>query len=76
ARQWAAQGEAKGRAEGEAKGMAKGEATILLKLLQLKGFAVLEELRQRILECTDCAQLEEWAGRVLTARSLEDVFTR
>lgn len=64
ARQWAAQGRA------------EGEATILLKLLQLKGFAVPEELRQRILECTDCAQLEEWAGRVLTARSLEDVFTR
>lgn len=55
-------------------GRAEGEAEMLLKLLQLKGFAPSEALRQRVLECRDTAQLETWAGRVLTAQGLDEVF--
>lgn len=61
-------------AEGEARGEARGEAKVLLQLLQLKGFTVPEEIRGRILNTTDCEQIETWVGRVLTARSLDEIF--
>ncbi|MCB9705499.1 MAG: hypothetical protein H6711_26750 [Myxococcales bacterium] len=70
ARKYFAEGEAKGKAEGKA----EGEARLLLKLLELRGFAVSDELRRRVLECTECAVIETWAGRVLTAKSLDEVF--
>lgn len=57
-----------------AKGKASGQATLLLKQLQLRGFALTEEQRQRVLTCTDDGRFELWAERVLTARSVEDVF--
>lgn len=62
------------RSEGRAEGRAEGEAEMLLKLLRLKGFVFSEALRQRVLECRDTAQLETWAGRVLTAQGLDEVF--
>jgi hypothetical protein len=61
-------------AKGATAGEAKGEAKILLKLLQLKGFTVSPELHARISECSDTTQLETWAGLLLTARTLADVF--
>ena len=61
-------------AQGEAKGEAKGKAEMLLRLLELKGFAVSDTERERILECVDIAQLDAWADRVLIAESLADVF--
>lgn len=60
--------------EGIAEGTAKGKAEILLKLLQLKGFALTDEQRSRVLECRDEALLETWAGRVLVATGLDEVF--
>ncbi|MDC0669615.1 hypothetical protein [Nannocystis radixulma] len=63
-----------GIAEGEAKGIAKGKADLLLKLLQLKGFTLAADQRQRVLDCQDEALLDRWAGRVLTATRPDDVF--
>ncbi|MFZ6184306.1 hypothetical protein [Nannocystis pusilla] len=63
-----------GIATGEAKGIAKGKADMLLKLLQLKGFAPSDEQRGRVLDCRDEAQLDAWAARVLTATRLDEVF--
>lgn len=60
--------------KGEAEGEAKGEAKLLLKLLALKGFAVSPALRERITGCQDLEQLEAWAGRLLGAQALADVF--
>jgi hypothetical protein len=42
-----------GIAEGEAKGITLGKADMLLKLLQLKGFAVTDAQRGRVLDCRD-----------------------
>lgn len=55
-------------------GMAKGKAETLLKLLQLKGFNLTEGQRERVLKCTDEAEVERWIERVLFARSLDEVF--
>lgn len=63
-----------GIAEGEAKGLLKGKADILLKLLQLKGLVLDAEQRQRVLDCRDEALLDLWAGRILTATRLDQVF--
>ncbi|HEY8378730.1 MAG TPA: hypothetical protein VIK91_19695 [Nannocystis sp.] len=65
-----AEGEARGKAEGEA----KGKAELLLKLLALKGLAVTDDDRRRILACTDPELLDTWAGRVLTATDVRDVL--
>lgn len=60
--------------EGKAEGEVAGKADLLLKLLQLKGLAPTPELRARVLACTDEATLERWAGRVLVASGLDEVF--
>jgi hypothetical protein len=64
----------KGKAEGIAEGKVEGKAETLFKLLQLKGLEPSDSQRQRVLSCTDPVQLDTWSGRVLTARSVEDVF--
>ena len=53
---------------------AEGEAEMLLKVLAFRGFEVGDEVRSRILGCGDTGQLETWAKRALTARSLAEVF--
>lgn len=63
-----------GRAEGRAEGEARGEARMLLHLIELRGIPASERDRERILSCMDCAQLERWAARVLTARTTDDLF--
>ncbi|MDC0723088.1 hypothetical protein [Nannocystis bainbridge] len=64
-----------GIAEGEVKGRVAGKAEIVLKLLQLKGFALTEAQRQRVLDCRDEAVLDTWAARVLVATRLDEVLT-
>jgi len=68
-----AEGEAKGRAEGEAKGRAEGQAALLLKLLSLR-FGPASEATCACVATATPAQLETWAERVLTGKSLHDVL--
>jgi hypothetical protein len=70
ARRYWFEGEAKGKIEGKL----EGEAKLLLKLLRLKGFVLPPELHARITDCQDLDQLETWAGHLLTAQTLADVF--
>jgi hypothetical protein len=62
-------------ARGEARGEVRGEAAILLRVLAARGIAVPARLRDRVLACTDLAQLEAWADKAATAASIDDVFT-
>ncbi len=64
-----------GKAEGKAEGEAIGEARLLLKLVHLKGFTISPELTARVESCRDLAQLDLWAERVLTATTLDDIFS-
>lgn len=74
ARKYFDEGEATGEAKGEARGEARGEAKLLLKLLRVKGFTLTPEQQARIEGCTDTDQLETWAGRLLAATMIADVF--
>ena len=60
--------------QGKQEGRQQGEATILLRLLQLKFGEVPEAARRRI-EDADAQTLLAWSERVLTAGSLEQVIS-
>jgi predicted transposase/invertase (TIGR01784 family) len=57
----------------EARGEARGQGKVLLKQLGLRFGLVSETTRARI-ETATLEQLDAWAGRILTARSLDEVF--
>ncbi|MEZ4447944.1 MAG: hypothetical protein R3B09_00605 [Nannocystaceae bacterium] len=60
--------------EGKSEGILAGEALLLLRLLERKGIALSDDDRERVLRCTECAQLEAWADRLLTATGRDDIF--
>lgn len=68
-------GEEKGRAEGEARGEAKGEAKSLLLFLAARGIDVSDDIRERIIGCTDTDRLERWVRRAATVDTAEELFT-
>jgi predicted transposase YdaD len=68
---WLAQGEAKG----EAKGRAVGRAEALVAMLTARGLPLSEDLRARILGCTDIATLDRWIVRAATASSAADALS-
>lgn len=51
----------------------QGEAQTLLKILRHR-FTVSEAIADRVLACTDIAQLETWTDRALVADTLDEVF--
>jgi hypothetical protein len=55
-------------------GRAEGEARMLLRVLAARGFALPDEIRERVVGCTDVAQLEAWADRAVTAERLAEIF--
>ena len=69
AREWMAEGAAKGRIEGRA----QGKADTLLRLLRKRFRTVPDDLEQRI-RTADSDHLDDWAERILDARTLAEVF--
>jgi hypothetical protein len=59
-----------GRAEGEA----RGEAKSVLKLLEGRGIAVSEEVRERVLGCQDPVLLDAWLLRAIQVESADELF--
>jgi hypothetical protein len=55
-------------------GEAKGEAKAVLAFLDARGIEVPDELRERIVGCTDLEQLDIWVRRAATARTAQDLF--
>ncbi|MFY0562889.1 Rpn family recombination-promoting nuclease/putative transposase [Archangium lansingense] len=64
------QGLEQGREQGRAQGQAEG----VLRILAARGILVDEQVRQRILTCTDMAILDRWFDRALTATTLSEVL--
>ncbi|MEV7016540.1 hypothetical protein [Streptomyces sp. NPDC093991] len=56
-----------GKAEGEAKG--------ILRVLEVRGLPLSDDVRQRILTCTDLDRLNDWLDRSGTVERAEDLFT-
>ena len=55
-------------------GEARGKASAVLTLLEARGVAVPADARERILACTDMAQLDSWLRRVVTATDIEELL--
>ncbi|MEV5828763.1 hypothetical protein AB0L25_24695 [Spirillospora sp. NPDC052242] len=55
-------------------GEVKGEAKALLIFLSQREVRVSEAARERIMECRDQAQLEEWLHRAVTITSVDELF--
>ncbi|MDF3142530.1 MULTISPECIES: hypothetical protein [unclassified Streptomyces] len=56
-------------------GQAKGEAMGILRVLEVRGLPVSDEVRQRITTCTDLGLLNEWLDRAGTVTHAEELFT-
>lgn len=73
-----AQGEAAGRAQGEAAGRAQGEAAgrarALLLVFKARELQVPDDVRARVLQCSDVEQLDQWVLRAATVTHPEDIF--
>ncbi|MFF8611751.1 hypothetical protein [Streptomyces sp. NPDC015350] len=63
------------RDEGRDEGRAKGLAESVLLVLQARGIAVTDELRERIGGCGDSRLLLQWLNRAATATTADEVFT-
>lgn len=58
----------------EARGEVKAGARATLAVLDARGFDVLAQVRRRITECVDPAQLDVWVRRAAIAEKIEDLF--
>ncbi|MEW9555208.1 hypothetical protein [Nonomuraea sp. NPDC050783] len=65
---------AEGEAKGEVKGEAKGEAKALLLVLEGRGIAVSDEVRERVLSCEDKDTLDAWVLRAIAVEKAEALF--
>jgi hypothetical protein len=52
----------------------EGASSALLAVLAARSFTVLDQVRVLISACTDPAQLERWAARAVTAKTVDEVF--
>ncbi|MFD6024689.1 hypothetical protein [Streptomyces griseoluteus] len=57
--------------EGEAMGEAKG----VLRVLEVRGVPVPDDVREQIIACTDLARVSEWLDRAGTVERAEDLLT-
>jgi flagellar biosynthesis/type III secretory pathway protein FliH len=64
----------KGRQEGRQEGLQEGELTALLEVLDARGLKVDAEARQRIMACTDLAQLKLWLRKAVKVHSVQELF--
>jgi hypothetical protein len=68
------EGRAEGLVEGKAAGIAEGEARSVLRILDARRLAPSDEQRQRIISCTDAAQLDLWLDRAISAGTADEIF--
>lgn len=62
------------RAEGRAEGIVEERTHKLLRVLDSRGVPITDEQRNRLADCTDLEQLDEWFDRALTATTADEVF--
>ncbi|WP_328358735.1 hypothetical protein OG800_21230 [Streptomyces sp. NBC_00445] len=60
--------------EGKAEGRAEGEAKAILIVLDARGIAVPDSVRERITTCTDPDRVDAWLERSRTVERAEDLF--
>ncbi len=68
------QGRQEGRQEGKQEGRLEGEQQALLKVLEARGIKAEGVVHQRILACTELAQLERWLVLAVKVQSVHELF--
>jgi hypothetical protein len=63
-----------GRVKGLEEGRVEASASMLFAVLAARSFIVVDQIRALIGTCTDQAQLQMWATRAATAKTIEEVF--
>jgi hypothetical protein len=56
-------------------GVSEGKAEAVLRILDARRLAPSQEQRERVMSCTDSAQLDVWFDRAITAGTAAEVFT-
>lgn len=56
------------------KGEAKGEAKGVLRVLEVRGLPISDEVRERITACTDLDRVNDWLDQAGTVTRAEDLF--
>ncbi|MER7490525.1 hypothetical protein ABTY20_32510 [Streptomyces sp. NPDC126497] len=56
-------------------GKAESKAEDILRVLNVRGLAIPDEVRERVAACTDLDSLTAWFDRALTITTAEDLFT-
>lgn len=64
-----------GEAKGEVKGKAEGKAEGILRVLEVRGLDVSDDVRERVTGCTDLDRLSDWLDRAVTVAEAEELFT-
>ncbi len=69
---------AEGREEGIEQGLEQGRIQdrqeMILRILEWRGIPVPDSVRERVVACTDLAQLEVWAQRAVGATNGAELF--
>src|SRR5262249_55258728 len=68
------EGRAEGRTEGRTEGRAEGTARALLTVLRVRGIAVPDAVRERILAQKDPERLERWLEKAAVAASVAAII--
>jgi hypothetical protein len=66
----------KGLAQGLVQGRTEEKALSVLEVFDARDIVVPEEVRKRILACTDLVQLSTWHKRAITVASVDELFTQ
>jgi flagellar biosynthesis/type III secretory pathway protein FliH len=78
ARKYVAQGRAEGRAEGREEGreegLHEGERAALFEVLDARGLQVDAVTRQRIMACTELAQLKLWLRKAVSVQAAQELL--
>ncbi|WP_199815540.1 hypothetical protein [Streptomyces griseus] len=61
--------------EGKAEGKALGEAKGVLRVLEVRGLAISDDVRESIITCTDLDRIDDWLVRAGTVSRAEDLLT-
>lgn len=67
-------GEDRGIVKGKAEGEVKGKAEAVLQVAAVRGVALSEAQRARVLACSDVPTLEAWLRSAVTAANADEVF--
>ncbi|MEU0952351.1 hypothetical protein ABZ353_08305 [Streptomyces niveus] len=63
-----------GREQGRTEGRAEGRARDILLVLETRGIAVSDDVRERIGSCRDSVLMKSWFEHAVTADSAEKIF--